>query len=307
MKTVIIITNSYYLSSKADSQATQLKAAIENENMLCYIVKSEAVSMLIDSAVRIKYISDCTGKIIDVSTISCCVFFDKDYYLAKALESIGIRLVNSAEAIKCCDDKMLTQLCLSGQGIAMPKTIFSPLKYRDDILATKDFVINLELSLNYPMIIKCSKGSLGSQVFLVKDGEERESIEKELGAKRFFYQELIEGNDCCARDIRVVVIGGRAVGAMERINDNDFRNNIEKGARGVLYTLNEKIEEIAVKASKILGLNYAGVDIVLGKNDKPYLIEVNSNCYIDEFCSITGIDAYETYAKYMSNSFLEDK
>ena len=60
------------------------------------------------------------------------IYTDKDRYIAEELERAGYRLFNSCSSIVKCDDKMLTHLSLSDQGIKMPTTISSPLCYRDD-------------------------------------------------------------------------------------------------------------------------------------------------------------------------------
>ena len=59
----------------------------------------------------------------EMSKYDFVLYLDKDEYVAYMLEKAGIKLFDSAEAIRLCDNKMLTYIALSNAGIKMPKTI----------------------------------------------------------------------------------------------------------------------------------------------------------------------------------------
>ena len=64
-------------------------------------------------------------------------------------------------------------------------------------------------------------------------------------------------------DLRVIVIGSKVVGIMNRKSVNgDFRANISKGGYGELYPITEEIEKISIKATNLLGLDIAGIDLL---------------------------------------------
>ena len=54
-----------------------------------------------------------------------------------------------------------------------------------------------------------------------------------------------------------------------------FINNFSKGAKCVRENLNEEVIELAIKSSKLLNIDFCGVDII-EHNKKYYVIEVNS-------------------------------
>ena len=108
------------------------------------------------------------------------------------------------------------------------------------------------------------------------------------------------------RDIRVMVIGGKALAAMERRNENDFRSNIELGGVGVGIELSESVREIAEGAARTLGLDYCGVD-VLSDGRSFYICEVNSNAFFKGFYAATGVNVAKEYASYLYNKFYGDK
>ena len=215
------------------------------------------------------------------------IFWDKDVLLARHLEKMGYRVFNSSTAIKNCDHKGLMHLVLSNNNINMPRTILSPMIF-DYSLNSEDYLINCYEALGESVIIKESMGSFGMQVYLINNREEFINKVKELNKNKidFIIQENIKSS--FGRDIRVNIIGNKVVGAMLRESETDFRANISQGGKGTLVELNKEQEEIALKAHKALGLDFSGVDLLFGENDKPLLCEVNSNLNFLSFEKIWG-------------------
>ncbi len=223
------------------------------------------------------------------------LFLDKDKYLSALLEKAGVRLYNRSESIRLCDDKMVTYIALLNSGIKMPKTIGSPLNYfnSDD----SKFLNVIEKEFEYPLIAKRAYGSMGAGVFLLKNHDELQSFTKENKGNPTLFQEFIESSK--GVDYRIIVIGGKAVGAMKRSNPNDFRSNIALGGTAEAIQLNENYLKLAEKAAKILNLDYCGVDVLIGKDKEPILCEVNSNAFIKGFEHYTGINVAKAYAEYI--------
>ncbi len=215
------------------------------------------------------------------------IFWDKDVLLANHLEKMGYRVFNSSTAIKNCDHKGLMHLVLSNNNIDMPRTILSPMIF-DYSLNSEDYLINCYETLGESVIIKESMGSFGMQVYLINNREEFINKVKELNKNKidFIIQENIKSS--FGRDIRVNIIGNKVIGAMLRESETDFRANISQGGKGTLIELNKEQEEIALKAHRALELDFSGVDLLFGENDKPYLCEVNSNLNFLSFEKIWG-------------------
>ena len=224
------------------------------------------------------------------------LFWDKDIHLARRLESEGIRLFNSADAIEICDNKILTASALSGK-IATPKTIISPKTFEGVGYNSLIFVENATRVLGLPLIIKEAYGSFGAQVYLAKTLDEAKNIITSLGHKDFIMQEFI--SESIGRDVRVNVVGGKVVSAMERYNENDFRSNISNGGSMKKIVLTPEIEAIAIKAAEIIGLDFAGVDVLFG-NDGPIVCEVNSNPHFKSSLECTGVDMSEKIMDYIA-------
>ena len=224
------------------------------------------------------------------------IFWDKDVYLAKRLEESGVRLFNSASAVEICDNKILTALTLNDK-VKTPKTIIAPKTFEGVNYSDKTFLKNATKELGFPLIIKEAYGSFGHQVYLANDYQSAEKIVDRLGHKDFLMQEFISSS--YGKDVRVNVVGGKVVCAMLRYNENDFRSNISSGGKMKKITLNSKQEELAVKVCSIIGLDFAGVDILFGENDQPILCEVNSNPHFKSSLECTGVDMSKEIIKYI--------
>ena len=224
------------------------------------------------------------------------IFWDKDVYLAKRLEESGVRLFNSATAVEICDNKILTALTLNDK-VKTPKTIIAPKTFEGVNYSDKTFLKNATKELGFPLIIKEAYGSFGHQVYLANDYLSAEKIVDRLGHKDFLMQEFISSS--YGKDVRVNVVGGKVVCAMLRYNENDFRSNISSGGKMKKIVLNSKQEELAVKVCSIIGLDFAGVDILFGENDQPILCEVNSNPHFKSSLECTGVDMSKEIIKYI--------
>lgn len=224
------------------------------------------------------------------------LFMDKDIRLGKALEKAGLRLFNCAEAVKICDDKSLTMLALMNSGIKMPKTIIAPMTY-SNIGYTNTTFLNQVESLGYPMVVKECFGSFGQQVYLVYNRKELDVLVNEKKGISLLFQEYIESS--CGRDIRINMVGGIAVAAMYRYNDNDFRANITNGGKMKCYEPTEEQIKMAKKVCDTISLDFAGVDLMFGENDEPIFCEVNSNAHFKSIYDCTGINVADTILEYI--------
>jgi RimK family alpha-L-glutamate ligase len=156
---------------------------------------------------------------------------------------------------------------LSENGIRIPKTIFSKTYNPNKVKV-------IEKVLKYPFIAKVP-GSGGKGVSLIKN---RKELNNYLGKTKaeFLFQEFIENKF----DYRLLVLKNktRVVDKRVRAEGKEFRNNACLGGTEHFLGINEvsrKIKKIAEKASKILGTQVSGVDIIQrGKNY--YVIEVNA-------------------------------
>ncbi len=233
------------------------------------------------------------------------LFWDKDIRLAKLLESRGVRLFNSSEAISLCDDKSLTHLALSGK-VPMPKTILAPMTYSNIGYTDLSFVEKAAEVLGLPMVIKECFGSFGAQVYLVQSVEEAKEKVKSLAGVPFLMQAFVETS--AGRDVRLQVVGDKVIAAMlRRSHSEDFRANITAGGTMESWTPTLKQTELAVSVCRHLGLDFAGVDFLFGENEEPILCEVNSNAHFKNLYDCTGVDAAIYIMAYIKEQLEEEQ
>lgn len=220
-------------------------------------------------------------------------FLDKDIVLARMMEKKGVRLVNSADAIEKADDKGRTYVELSG-AVEQQETVVRPKRYfykRDEIFLNKTAE-----RLGFPLVAKESCGSLGEQVFLINDVEELYKADEKFALKNALYQKFRAESK--GRSLRVLCVGGKAIGGIELENLNDFRSNAAEGGSGRKATLKKEFVEAAEKAAEVLGAEYCGVDLFC---DSPVVIEVNTNAFFEEFERVTGINVAAECVEYILN------
>ncbi len=225
------------------------------------------------------------------------VFLDKDIYTAITLENEGRRLFNSARTLAVCDDKMLTQRTLERAGIPCPETISSAFSFANDAPVSDDEAEQIIEKLGLPLVFKLNKSSLGAGVFLIKTRTELKEYISRYRATPHLYQKFIASS--AGRDIRVIVIGGKAVASMERFNSNDFRSNIAVGGCARAFDITPEIENLAVRASEAVGSDYCGVDILLDDDGMPMICEVNSNAFFKGIEGVTGVNVARLYVKHI--------
>lgn len=227
------------------------------------------------------------------------IFWDKDIYLAKLLENVGVRLFNTADAIEICDNKAKTYIALSKNNIRTPKTVTAPKTFEGVGYTNVDFVKNATEKLGFPVVIKEVYGSFGQQVYLAETLNDALDIVGKLGCKEFVIQEFIRESK--GKDIRINVVGGRVVASMLRENKNDFRSNITNGGTAFSYTPTEKECEIAVLSCRAANLDFAGVDVLFGKDGEPYICEINSNPHFKSTLDVTGINLADYIMEYIGD------
>lgn len=237
--------------------------------------------------------------------IDFVLFWDKDINLGTHLENLGYRLFNSADSIRISDDKCLTHLKLMNAGIPMPRTIIAPMTYENIGYSNIKFLDNIIDRLGFPMIIKEAFGSFGKQVYLANNQEDLLKILDKTKSKPILFQEYIKTSH--GRDIRLQVVGNKVVASMYRYSeDGDFRANITAGGKMKPYTPTEEEERLAIEAVKIMGLDFGGVDLLFGHDEKSIVCEVNSNAHFVNIYECTGVNAAEIIADYCYNQVIEN-
>lgn len=283
-----IIINPFLVPQESVYQAERLKSEFEKKEVSVEIISDAFLRAELDCKLR-----------SDLSSADFIIYLDKDKYQSQILTKLSVRLFNSHEAIRLCDDKAETYIALSNVGINLPKTIFGALCYNKDLSIKEEWAEKIIDSLGLPVIVKESFGSMGKGVYKADDKESLLSIMEKVKLKPHLFQQYISKK--VGVDVRVIVIGGKAVCAMERVNESDFRSNVARGGSGVKVELSPEFKSVAEKCAQVLNLDYCGVDLLYGENNEPIVCEVNSNAFIGGIESATGFNVAKAYCEYILN------
>ena len=153
----------------------------------------------------------------------------------------------------------------------------------------------------FPVIAKHEKGYQGKSVKKFEIEKELMKFVKkinEINVGMFLWQKCLPTR----WDLRVIVLDGRAIGAMKRSAvGEEFRSNFSLGGAVEKWDLSEADKLLAEKVAKVCGLDYCGVDIMKDENDKSYILEVNRQCQFQGFEKSTAINV----AKLVVEMFLK--
>lgn len=180
------------------------------------------------------------------------------------LENLGVRVINSASAIERTVDKYYTSFLLADAGIPTPRS-----------LVTEDFDAALEACRTMgDVILKPLFGSEGKGMVRVGDEETAYRVLRawELNRNIYYIQEYLPHFQ---EDIRAFVVGGRVEAAMLR-RGTGWKTNFSQGAEVRPVELSARMAELALEASRLLGLDYAGVDLMRAEDGETYVLEINS-------------------------------
>ena len=205
--------------------------------------------------------------------------------VVKQFEMMDSYCVNTSDAIANSRDKLRSLQILAEAGINMPITGFAS--------HTKDIEGVIESVGSTPLIMKLLQGTQGQGIVLAETRKAAESVMsafRQLDAD-IMVQEFIKESG--GTDIRAFVVGDEVVASMKRIApEGEFRSNVHRGGTMEKVQLSSEEENIAVNASRILGLSIAGVDL-MRSNRGTLILEVNSSPGLQGIESCSEVDVAE--------------
>ncbi len=212
--------------------------------------------------------------------------------VVRQFQEMDIFCANTAHGIINSRDKLRSLQILSRHHIGIPRTTF----VRDK----KDVLPAIERVGGAPVVIKLIEGTQGIGVLLAETVSAAESIIELLQSQKqnVLIQKFVAESK--GKDIRAFVVGDRVVAAMRRTaQGQEFRSNVHRGGIAEAVELDERYQETAVRASQILGLRVAGVDMLEGKKG-PQIMEVNSSPGLEGIETSTGMDVAGSVIDYIS-------
>ena len=190
-------------------------------------------------------------------------------------------MLNRPPATMIAVHKFATATALAERDLPVP----------DALLALSSETFNADrTSFGPEAVYKTAIGTHGGGTWKVST---EDNLNPTIGNRRAFLQELVDLPDRTHRDLRVYVVGDEVVGAMYRYApEGDWRTNVALGGavEDATDDLTDEMEQLAVDAADVVGLDYAGVDLV-ETPDGHAILEVNPTAGFKGLFEATGRSA----------------
>ena len=198
-----------------------------------------------------------------------------------------VPMLNEPEATMTASHKLATAAALASEDVRVPDVYMA--------LSTNN-LNDARDKFGEEAVYKTAIGTHGGGTWKIGPDD---PINAKVGNRYAFLQELIDMDDQRHRDIRVYVVGDEVVGAMYRYApDNDWRTNVAVGGsvEDATDSLSDEVVDMAVSASQIVGLDYAGVDLVESE-DGALVLEVNPTAGFKGLYQATSVSPAPYIAK----------
>ena len=272
--------------------STQLREAMERKNInpVCF-----SLSNLVARVGYTPHVS--TGEINALKDLNAMVvrpigrgsleeiIFRMD--ILHRLERLGMLIVNPPSAIEKTVDKYYALALLEEQGLPVPRTA---------VTENPEEALKAFHELGKDVVIKPLFGSRGMGSTRISDPDVATRVFRAVSFYHgvLYLQEFIPHG---VSDIRAFVIGDSVLASMRRVADT-WKTNVSLGARPIPITLNEEMENLAVKAAEAIGCKVAGVDLLEGP-DGPMILELNSQPGWRGLQSVTTMNIADEIVKYV--------
>jgi ribosomal protein S6--L-glutamate ligase len=212
--------------------------------------------------------------------------------VVRQFQEMDVFCANTATGIANSRDKLRSLQILARHHIGIPETTF----VRDK----KDVLPAIERVGGAPVIIKLIEGTQGIGVLLAETVKTAEAIIELLQSQKqnILIQKFVA--ESRGKDVRAFVVGDRVVAAMRRVaQGQEFRSNVHRGGIAEPVTLSEEYTEAAIRATQIMGLRVAGVDM-LESASGPQIMEVNSSPGLEGIEACTQLDVAGAVIDYIA-------
>jgi len=231
----------------------------------------------------------------DLTDVELDAVIVRDVGISFALEQISFKfdlirqfetsmpVMNRPAAIQNAANKFFSFYLFKRAHLPIPRTII-----------TSELEVALKAIERFgSAIVKPIFGSQGKGILKLESSQPdlKPKISELLKERGVLYLQQFVPNP--GRDIRVFVVGEEAIGAIYRVSLNgSFISNLSQGGTPVACEVTEELQELAVRATKAVDADFAGVDLIEGEEGL-FLLEVNATPSGKGINRACGIDVTE--------------
>ncbi len=203
--------------------------------------------------------------------------------LSRHLELCGARVFNSSAVSLLCNDKRRAYAAAAAAGAHVPDSFF----LRGG---------RLPEDAAFPLVLKPAWGSGGRDIIMAASAED---AKKHMGALDWESWILQAPAPVLGRDLRVYVLGGKAICAVLRESDTDFRANFCLGGRAGVYELSQDERGIVEGLCSGFGFSLVGADFMFGADGSLIFNEFEDVVGARALYSLTDIDIAGLYVRHI--------
>jgi len=208
-------------------------------------------------------------------------------------EMMHVKSLNASHPMTRCRDKFVTMQILAQNKIAVPRSVLV-----DDPLHIDTA---FEKIGEPPYILKIPTGSQGTGVMIADSKTAARSFIETLldQGVQIIVQEFIA--EAKGADYRAIILNGNLIAAMRRqATGYDFRSNIHRGAVSEKVELSIEATRTVKLAARILGLTFAGVDLIESKRG-PMVLEVNASPGLEGIEGASSVNIAEKVIQHLED------
>ena len=212
------------------------------------------------------------------------VSYFKSLHATAALEGLGASVINPLQVASITGNKLFAHMELQKAGVRTPKAV-AAFSEESAIAALQEF--------GYPAVIKPTVGSWGRMIGLLRDKDAAQAVLEDREHMFplyhiYYFEEFVKRPP---RDIRAIVVGERVVAAIYRYSgDGEWKTNMALGGRAEVCPVTSELAEICMKATRAVGGQIVGVDLMEGESDGLMVHEVNNTTEFKNTVRVTGVD-----------------
>ena len=232
--------------------------------------------------------------------------FGEDGYIQSVLEVLKVKYTHSGVlASSIAMDKEISKKIYLKNNILTPN--FIKFKFSNNFINSKNFLINVEKKLKFPVVIKPINEGSSVNVFICSKKNFLKNLKKLIEYKEILIEEFIGG-----REIQVAIMGNRKLGAIElkpkrKFYDYQAKYNVKAKTKHIIPVDLEKknynkVMNIAFKAHKLIGCKgvtrsdfkfYKNKFYLLETNTQPGMTKLSLVPEIANYCGMKFIDLIE--------------
>ena len=220
-----------------------------------------------------------------------CISQSRGHAITRALEGMGVKVVNPSHVIELCGDKLATNAALAVAGVPTPKT---------GVAFDTAAALELIEEFGYPVVMKPPVGSWGRLLSKINDRDAAEAVlehKEVLGGYQhhvYYIQELIEKPE---RDIRAFVIGGECIGAIYRSSAH-WVTNTARGAKASKCEVTPEIAELSIAAANAVRGEIVAIDLLEDPGRGLLVNEINHTMEFKNSVATTGVNIPRKMVEY---------